>query len=300
MNNYRIFGIVCVLGARAGVPPGRGVPACFRVVICATESGGKEIVMAEWNSDQYLKFKKERTQPAVDLARRIELGNVKTALDIGCGPGNSTRVVADRFPEARVTGADNSANMTDKAKELHPELDFIMFDASRDFGMIKEKYDVVFSNACIQWVPDHKRLIPNMMGLLNPGGVLAVQVPMNYKEPVHTIIGALIKSKKWKNKFDEPRIFYTLTQEEYFDILAGISSDFTMWETVYCHRMPSHESILEWYRSTGLRPYLAVLKDCDAADFENDFLEEVKKEYPRQANGEIIFRFPRFFFTAVK
>ncbi len=256
--------------------------------------------MAKWDSDQYLKFEKERTQPSIDLARRIERESADSVIDIGCGPGNSTSVIAGRFPKARVTGADNSQNMIGKAKALHPELDFILFDASGDFGEIKEKYDVVFSNACIQWVPDHKKLLPNMMSLLNEGGTLAVQVPMNYKEPVHTIIGELTKSKKWRDKFDEPRIFYTLTQEEYFDILAAASSDFTIWETVYCHRMASHESILEWYRGTGLRPYLEALNETDKAEFEKDFLEEVKKAYPKQQNGEIIFRFPRFFFTAEK
>jgi trans-aconitate 2-methyltransferase len=256
--------------------------------------------MAEWNADQYTKFLKERTQPAVDLANKINIENPREIIDIGCGPGNSTRVLADRFSGAHIIGADNSQNMLDKAESQNPELDFMLFDASRDFSGFNKKFDVVFSNACIQWIPNHRDLIKNMMRILNDGGVMAVQTPMNYKEPIHMIIAELSSSLKWKNKFDNPRIFYNLTQSEYFDLLAEVSSDFSVWETIYCHRMPSHESIMEWYKGTGLRPYLEALSENDAREFEKDVFNEVVNAYPIQANGEIIFRFPRFFFTAVK
>lgn len=256
--------------------------------------------MAEWNSKQYLKFVKERTQPSVDLANRIELEHPSNIFDMGCGPGNSTKVLADKFPEAFITGGDNSQNMIDEARKKYPELDFILFDARSDFDKFGKKFDVVFSNACIQWVPDHTVLLKNMMNLLNDNGVLAVQTPMNYKEPIHIIISQITKSSKWKNKFSNPRIFYNLTQSDYFDLLSEISDDFSIWETIYCHRMSSHRDIMEWYKGTGLRPYLSELNAHDAAEFENDVFEEVVRAYPTQANGEIIFRFPRFFFTAVK
>lgn len=254
----------------------------------------------EWNSEQYTKFIKERTQPSIDLARRIEIENPRSILDIGCGPGNSTRVMADRFPDAHVTGADNSPNMIDKAKAQHPDLDFMLFDASCDFEKLNQKYDVVFSNACIQWVPGHRELLKNMMSILNDNGVMAVQIPMNYNEPIHRILSELSLSKKWRSKFNNPRIFYTLHPGEYFDLLAEISSDFSIWETTYYHRMKSHDDIMEWYKGTGMRPYLSVLNDKESVDFENDVLREVIKCYPNQANGEVVFRFPRFFFTAIK
>lgn len=256
--------------------------------------------MTQWNSAQYIKFIKERTLPSIDLANKIDVINPREIIDIGCGTGNSTRVLADRFKTAHITGADYSQNMIDTAKEQNPNLDFILFDASADFSKLNCKFDVVFSNACIQWVPDHKKLIKNMMSILNKGGVLAVQIPMNYNEPIHMIISELSTGIKWKDKFNNPRIFYTLTQSEYFDLLAESSADFSIWETVYCHKMPSHESIMEWYKGTGLRPYLEVLSEDDSKDFENDVYSELVKAYPKQANGEIIFRFPRFFFTAVK
>lgn len=256
--------------------------------------------MPEWNAKQYTKFIKERTQPAIDLANRINIANPQEIIDIGCGPANSTRVLHKKFPKAHITGADNSENMLKQAKDSNPELDFILFDASRDFPRLENKFDVVFSNACIQWVPNHKKLISDMMSILKDGGMLAVQTPMNYKEPIHIIISELTESKKWKDKFANPRIFYNLTQGEYFDLLSEVSSDFSIWETVYCHRMASHTSIMEWYKGTGLRPYLAALNEHDALEFEHDVYKEIEKAYPVQANGEIIFRFPRFFFTAVK
>lgn len=254
--------------------------------------------MFGWDPETYERFLKERTQPSIDLAAKIPLSEPKSIIDIGCGPGNSTRVLKERFPNARVIGADSSAEMVAKAREGGGE--FIQLDASRELRTLGEKFDVVFSNACIQWVPDHPVLLRNMMNLLNEGGVLAVQTPMNYEEPIHQIISRLVQSEKWRGKFDSPRIFYNLKPSEYFDILAEIASDFTMWHTIYCHRMPSHDSIIDWYKGTGLRPYLAALSETDAAEFEAEVYGEVVKEYPVQKNGEIIFRFPRFFFIATK
>lgn len=253
-----------------------------------------------WNSEQYLKFKAERTQPAIDLANRITIQSPTDIIDIGCGPGNSTEILKKRYPNAAVTGADNSENMLETAKEKYPDIEFILCDASRDLGRLCGKFDIVFSNACIQWVPDHPKLLREMMSLLKEGGELAVQVPMNFDEPIHKIIGETVSSEKWRDKFNEPRHFYTLTPEKYYNILAEISSDFSMWQTTYFHRMKSHSDIMEWYKSTGLRPYLEALSPADKEKFEKDIFTEVEKAYPKQANGEIIFRFPRLFFKAVK
>ncbi len=256
--------------------------------------------MAQWNSQQYLKFEKERTQPAIDLAARIPLEHPQAVLDIGCGPGNSTHVLAQRFPEANILGVDQSLPMLEQAARQYPDLSFRQLDAHTELPTLGQRFDVVFSNACIQWVPDHPRLLREMMALLRPGGVLAVQVPMNQREPIHQIIAQTVAGAAWKDKFPHPRIFYTLTQEEYFDRLAELTPDFTVWETIYGHRMPSHDSIMEWYKGTGLRPYLADLSEQDAARFEREIAEQVALAYPLQANGEILFRFPRFFFLAVK
>lgn len=256
--------------------------------------------MAEWNATLYSKFISERTRPAVDLVNRIKFEGRGKIIDIGCGPGNSTKVLAEKFSNSSIVGVDNSQDMIEKAKGLYPELTFQIFDAEHDFEKINEHYNVVFTNACIQWIPDHPTLLKQMMDILYEGGILAVQIPINYNEPIHRIIRDVANSDKWKSKISSPRKLYNLEAGEYFDLLSRLSSDFTMWETTYFHRMPSHESIIEWYKGTGLRPYLAQLNDCDAGAFEREVLDLVVKEYPIQENGEIVFRFPRLFFIATK
>ena len=144
--------------------------------------------MSDWNSEQYLKFEGERTQPAVDLAARITAVRPEKIVDIGCGPGNSTKVIAQRYPDAYILGCDNSGSMLDAARKAHPGIDFTLCDARSDLDTLGNDFDLVFSNACIQWIPDHPRLLRNMMGLLKKGGAMAVQMPVNYREPIHMII----------------------------------------------------------------------------------------------------------------
>ena len=256
--------------------------------------------MKDWNSSLYLKFKKERTQPSVDLVKRIDIVNPKKIIDIGCGPGNSTKVLADRFPNAEILGVDYSDDMLKKAKLNHPDIDFKKFDACEKSWDLDTDYDIVFSNACIQWIPDHRELLPKMMGLLKDGGVMAVQIPLQRSQPVHHIVKSVAKSAKWSGKFDFERPFYILDEGEYFDILSEISKDFTMWQTTYYHRLCSHQDIVEWYKSTGMKPYLDVLDDQDKNEFISDIYSELIKEYKVQQNGEIIFKFPRLFFIAKK
>lgn len=256
--------------------------------------------MLNWNSNQYLKFKNERTQPAFDLANRICIDNPKNIIDIGCGPGNSTFVLKNRFPNANIIGIDNSADMISKAKSKDSSINFVQADVNEFFAECKDKFDVVFSNACIQWIPNHKDLLSKLMRILKINGVLAIQIPYNYNEPIHKIISKVTTNSKWKSIFTTLRQKYVLEISEYYDLLSEISSDFQMWQTVYFHKMTSYESILEWYRGTGLRPYLNQLNENQTAEFEKDIMNEIKQVYSVQSNGEIIFRFPRLFFIANK
>jgi trans-aconitate 2-methyltransferase len=139
-----------------------------------------------------------------------------------------------------------------------------------------------------------------MLGLLKTGGVLAVQIPMNFDEPIHRIIMEVSSSKKWNAYFPEKRIFYTLTPGEYYDVLSEHTDEFSIWQTTYYHVMKSWKDILEWYRSTGLRPYLSVLEEERKEEFEEELYQLLVKAYPMQKNGDILFRFPRFFFTAAR
>lgn len=254
--------------------------------------------MPQWDSGLYLQFERERTQPAKDLAARIPIAAPREVLDVGCGPGNSSRVLAERFPEAHIHGIDRSPEMIAAARAAHGDLEFSLCDAGRELDRLPHHYDVVFSNACIQWIPDHPALLRTMLALLRPGGVLAVQTPMNDDEPIHKIIGALVTGEKWKEAFPSPRIFYNLQPGQYFDLLTAAAADCSLWQTTYYHVLASHAAIMEWYRGTGLRPYLHALPETQRPDFEADVRAQVVRQYPKQQDGRILFRFPRFFFLA--
>lgn len=252
--------------------------------------------MSDWNPEKYLLFKKQRTQPAIDLANRVRDCGAKTIVDIGCGPGNSTAVLKDVFPHANILGIDNSASMISKAKEKYSSLAFSVCSAEDLTGA----YDLLFSNACLQWIPNHEVLIPQLMRKLTGNGVLAVQMPMNLNEPLFCIIKEVAADSKWnfENVYFEKND--TLSPQEYFDLLASCSSNFELWETVYYHAMPSHEHLIEWVRSTRLRPYLDVLDEKQKTEFENEILTRTRSAYPFTASGEVVLKFRRFFFAAHK
>ncbi|MCD7846743.1 MAG: methyltransferase domain-containing protein [Oscillospiraceae bacterium] len=224
------------------------------------------------------------------MAKRIEDRNPQTVLDIGCGPGNSTAVLKSVFPDAQILGIDTSPDMINKANMTYPDIEFRLGDARN----IYDKYDLIFSNACLQWIPNHKDLIPYLMSKLNDGGMLAVQIPMNGEEPLFRIIREVVSEFKLNSISKQ----WTLEPEEYYEILSGCSSSFQTWETIYYHDLPNHESMLEWVKGTHIRPYLALLSEEDGLEFENEILDRVKKTYPVMGDGKVILRFRRFFFTA--
>lgn len=209
----------------------------------------------------------------MDLSNAINAEDVKSVLDIGCGIGNSTAVLAKKFPHAEVTGVDNSDDMLATAKKENPGIAFIKLDAEKELDRIKNRYDVVFSNACIQWIPNHHKLLRELLALLNVGGILAVQIPQQSKHPVHSIMKSLSKSEKWKNKLRVERVYNNLSENEYYDVLSELTDNFRIWETTYFHSMPSYESIVEWYKGTGLRPYLEQLSADDQEAYLCDVIQ---------------------------
>ena len=254
--------------------------------------------MPVWDSSQYLRFARERTQPARDLAARVEVPAGGAVLDLGCGPGNSTAVLAERFPQARVAGADNSAPMLARARADHPGLRFLELDATGDLSAHEGRYDLVFSNACLHWVPDHRALMPRLLGLLKPGGQLAVQMPLTAHQVMYPqVIWPLEASERWRDRLGVPQSFHVLEPDAYVDLFEELGVAFDLWETTYYHLLPSHEAVLEWYRGSGLRPYLQALSPEDAAAFEADVLARVQEAFPERASGGVTLRFPRLFFV---
>lgn len=255
--------------------------------------------MSKWSSMQYLKFENQRTQPAIDLVKKITVKQPKNILDIGCGPGNSTFVLKKMFPQAYILGVDNSEDMIKRAKETYPDINFQICDITTETDKL-DNYDVIFSNACLQWIPDHETFIPILFKKLNKNGILAIQIPINGEETLFKIMNDVISEPQWNFSSMDIETNGTLLPEEYFDILSGCTNNFDIWETVYYHNMPSVEAMVEWIKGTRLRPYLNALEKANAEKLEMEILKRAEAVYKVQKNGEIIFKFRRLFFVACK
>lgn len=256
--------------------------------------------MNDWKPDLYLKFEKQRTQPAIDLVSRIDMSAPMRIVDIGCGPGNSTLALKNRWPNAEITGLDSSPAMIAQASKEDSDINWVCADAAGDLNDLG-RFDVVFSNAVIQWIPNHEVLLPNLFSLLNSGGVLAVQVPNTTKMPVHLTLQSIAQSEKWRTRFFDVNTHSVFSAPYYYDIVSRLSDHVDLWETNYYHMMVNHRSIVQWYSSTGLRPYLNRLESVsDQTDFLDDFENALKVAYPVQKNGVVLFPFTRIFFLVSK
>jgi trans-aconitate 2-methyltransferase len=245
--------------------------------------------MPEWDSALYLKFEAERTQPCRDLAARIALPSAATIMDLGCGPGNSTEVIAARFPGAAVTGLDSSPDMIAKARARHPEWNWVTGDIAELTG----DYDLIFSNAALQWVPDHARLFPR---LLSHARVLAVQVPANWNAPAHALMRDTAREFGTLERVNE---WFTHDDAFYYDVLAPHCTRLDLWATEYLHVLPGPEAIVEWYRGTGMRPFLEALPDDATRDqFTAAYAGRIQEAFPPRPNGKLLFSFRRLFLIA--
>jgi len=249
----------------------------------------------DWNPDLYLKYRNERTQPSIDLIGKISIPfQPKSILDVGCGPGNSSQALLQRWPNAALTGIDSSLNMIEKAKASYPQNTWIVADASKH--IFNEKFDVVFSNATIQWIPDHAALFEHLFNLINPGGVFAIQVPRFNQMQLSQAIQKVADQARWKEATGACSKLFTYHDEQYYyDLMSPYYKSMEFWQTDYIHIMESHSAILEMIRSTGLRPYLDCLPDSEKPVFENEVLAAIKYEYPVQNDGKVLFPFKRLF-----
>jgi trans-aconitate 2-methyltransferase len=253
-----------------------------------------------WNSDQYLKFANERTQPAIDLAARVGVDTPARVIDLGCGPGNSTRVVARRWPLATVTGIDSSAAMLAAARKEFPEQTWLQSDIAH--WQPETPFDVVFSNAALQWVPDHRREFPRLLTQVAAGGALAVQMPANFDAPPHRLMRELATSSAWREHFRVlPREWHVHPPEFYYDVLAPHAKRVELWSTDYHHVLEGLDGIIEWYRGTGLRPWLDALPDdATRTAFLGAYRARLVPYFPVRADGRVLFPFRRLFVIAYR
>jgi len=256
--------------------------------------------MSGWNPDQYLKFAEERTRPCQELAARIGAERVRRIIDLGCGPGNSTRVLAARWPHAEITGLDSSPEMIAAARESALEVRWVLGDIAEWAAGGGGEFDIVFSNAALQWVRDHAAVFPRLFARVAAGGALAVQVPGNYDAPQHRLLREMAARPAWRRWCSGGmHDWHSHELDFYYDLLAPLAGRLDLWATEYAHILPGPEGIVEWYRGTGMRPYLEAISSLEERErFAAEFLEGVRGLYPARRDGRVLFPFRRNFVVA--
>jgi trans-aconitate 2-methyltransferase len=256
--------------------------------------------MSDWNPALYRRFEDERTRPARELLARVPMGRCRLAYDLGCGPGNSTELLVDRFPEAWVIGIDNSPAMLASARERLPQCHFELADVAS--WSPPQAPDLVYSNATLQWVPAHETLVPRLFSLLAPGGVLAIQMPDNLAEASHVAMADVAALPQFRGAAGAAgERTGLLGVGGYYDLLAPLAESVDVWRTAYQHPMDSPRAIVDWLRSTGLRPYLDALgDDAQRKKYLAEYEKRIGAAYPARSDGKRLLAFPRLFIVAVK
>jgi trans-aconitate 2-methyltransferase len=253
-----------------------------------------------WSASQYVKFEDERTRPPRDLLAQVPLDHVSRGVDLGCGPGNSTELLIERFGAAHISGLDSDDDMLAAASERLPYTKFSKADLST--WTPEAPHDLFFANAVFQWLPDHIDIFERLIGHLKPGGVLAVQMPDNLDEPSHRAMVETAADGPWAERFAQPatRRDALPPPAAYYDRLKPLSARVDIWHTIYNHPMADATAIVEWVKGSGLRPYLDRAGPEHREGFLAAYLERIEAAYPKLSTGGVLFRFPRLFIVAVK
>lgn len=254
----------------------------------------------DWSALQYLLFEDERTRPSIDLLARVTVAGPARCMDLGCGPGNSTELVAARFPNATVEGMDSSEDMLAKARTRLPQIAFTLADVAR--WRPGPVYDLVFGNAVLQWLPDHASLFPELVGALRPGGCLAIQMPDNLDEPSHVAMARVAGRGPWAAKLARARDAKAEigSFEDYRSWLTAAGCRVELWKTIYVHELAGPDAIVEWFKSTGLKPFIDPLDPDERAAFLTSYEAEIAASYPPQTDGKVLLKFPRLFIVATR
>ena len=274
-----------------------------------------------WSAKQYLAFEDERTRPVRDLLGALPAVDARVAVDIGCGPGNSTELLAVRFPGAAISGLDSSADMIAQARKRLPRIPFdvvdiegwIRLDAVRGAGpgvcgagpaaRALGPVDVILANAVLQWVPDHAALFPALAARLAPDGILAVQMPDNLDEPAQRLMRVLAADGPWSHKLAAAARTRVPIEgaDWYYKLLRSSCAKVDVWRTTYYHPLAGGENaIVEWFKGSGLRPFLEPLDPAERAAYLTRYAAAVRSAYPALADGTVLLPFPRLFIVAVR
>ena len=254
--------------------------------------------MNDWSARQYLKFEDDRTRPSRDLLAQVPLERAERVFDLGCGPGNSTELLIERFPAAEVIGLDASSDMLRQARERLPGRTFVQADLTT--WTPPERTDLLFANAVFQWVPDHPAVLARLLKALPPSSVLAVQMPDNTNEPALALMREAAERGPYAG---HPALEHATrgdlpTPGDYYDLLRPLASYLDVWHIVYNHVMAGPEAIVEWFKGSALRPFVDALDDIARETFLTDYTARIAKAYPPRYDGKVLLRFPRLFIVA--
>ncbi len=250
-----------------------------------------------WDPAQYLKFADHRLRPALDLISRIDLEKPSIVYDLGAGTGNVTELLANRWPSARVIGVDSSEEMLRETAGRAANIEWEVADIG-DWRPV-EPPDLIFTNAALHWLPEHRHLFSHLMNAVSPGGILAVQMPRNFGARSHTSITEAAISGPWRESLEpllrpapvEPPDFY-------IGVLSPLSDSLDVWETEYSQILTGDHPVKEWTKGTWLRPLLDALDEPERSAFEAAYADLVAEAYPKQPDGTTIFPFRRLFIVA--
>lgn len=243
--------------------------------------------MAGWNPTTYLAFAEQRARPFVDLLSRIRLDAAETVVDLGCGPGHLTPLLRDRWPTAHIHGIDSSPEMIARAEAVNadPRVSYECADASE---VRLQPVDVLVSNAALQWIPDHRALLPRWAASVRPGGVLAFQVPGNFGEPSHVLLHELAADPRfaaYTSGLERPSADDAAA---YLARLADLGLNVDAWETTYLHVLAGDDPVFDWIKGTGARPVLEALPDELRPMFVAEYRQLLRRAYPRHSFGTVL------------
>ncbi len=251
-----------------------------------------------WDPEQYLKFAEARRRPALDLIARLGGVCPKNVLDLGCGAGNITRLLAEHWPQAMIVGVDKDAAMLRAAASTASPIDWQQCDIVAWQPRLAP--DLIFSNAALHWLGDHPQLLPGLIAQLAEGGVLAVQMPSNFAAPSHQILRKLADDDRWQQSLGGIALGKVLSPAEYHRLLSPLCRHLDIWETIYWQALSGDDAIIEWMKGTTLLPYLARLDAVVREQFLAAYRAPLAVVYPRGSDGHTLFPFKRLFIVALR
>ena len=256
-----------------------------------------------WDANLYLKFADARMRPALDLMGRLDAASGArpghAIYDLGCGAGNISRILAERFPQARVIGIDSSEEMLAKARSQTADrrVSFAKGDLTK--FQPSTPPSILYSNAAYQWVEGHIDLFPGLLKLLPSGGQLAIQMPRNHEAPSHALMKQAAQAGPWKTKLEQVRTIRTVYEPaRYYDVLKPLTSELEVWETTYQQVLTGKDPVAQYTASTGLRPYMQLLDKAEGEAFYATYAKLLAEAYPTRPDGITLFPFRRLFIVA--